>query len=85
MPPNSGAVVCAASTAPVSPQPVHRRVVVAGDPVLEDDGRLGVGPAGDPLELLDTEGDTAERQSDIGLRRRLSGPLEVGEAEHVQR
>ena len=41
MPPNSLAVVWAASTAPVARKPSRRRVVVVGDPVLEDHGGIG--------------------------------------------
>ena len=85
MPPNSGAVVWAASTAPVGAQAGHRRVVVVGDPVPEDDGGLGVRPSLDLLELLDAERHAAEGQRHVGPARRLPGPLEVGEAEGVER
>jgi hypothetical protein len=58
---------------------------VAGDAVLEDDGGLRVGPAVNLLELLDAEGDTAERQADVGAGGRLAGPVEVHEAEGIER
>ena len=86
MPPNSGAVVWAASTAPAGPQAGQRRVVVVGDRSLKIDG--GLACTASPrtvLELLHAEGHAAEGQRDVGRRGRLPGPLEVGEAEGVER
>ena len=58
---------------------------MAGDAVLEDDGRLGVRPAGNFLELLDAKGDAAKRKADVGATGRLPRPVEVSEAESVER
>ncbi len=85
MPPNSGAVVCAARTAPVARRRRHRRVVVAGDPVPEDDRRLGVRPPVNLLELLDPEGHATEGQRDVGPARGGAGMLEVGVGEGIER
>ena len=58
---------------------------MTGDTVLEDDGCLGVGPAGDLLELFDSEGDTTKREAHIGASGCLPGPAEVHEAKGVER
>ena len=70
---------------PRRPQSGHRRVVVAGHPVLEDDRRLRVGPPLHLLELLDPEGHAAEGQRHVGPTRRLAGTLEVGVGESIER
>src|SRR6516162_1978640 len=82
MPPNSGAVVCAARIAPVARD---GGVVVAGDAVLEDHRRLRVRPALDLLELLDAEGDATEGQADVCRGRGVAGAVEIGETGHVER
>ena len=84
MPPNSGAVVCAASTAPRSAQTAHGRVVHLGDAVLEDHGCFRVGPALDPLELFHPKGNTTEGQRHIRHQGSLSCPVEVRVAEGVE-
>src|SRR5580704_15913409 len=66
-------------------QPDHRRVIVTGQAVAEDDGCPAVGPTRDLLELLDSERDTAERPAHVGADGRVPGPFEVGEAERVER
>ena len=85
MPPNSLAVVWAASTAPAVLRRGHRGVIVIGDPVSEDHGGVCGRPALDPLQLLHPEGHTSERQRNVGLPGCLVGRLEVGVAEGVER
>ena len=84
MPPNSEAVVCPASTAPAARSRIDLGGVVVGDPVLEDQRRLGVRPALHRLELLDAHGHPAEGQRDVGRGRRGPGGLGVQVAERIQ-
>ena len=57
---------------------------VRRDPVPEDQRRLGLGPAPNRLELLDSGGHPAERLRHVGPGRRGSSLVAIKEAEGVQ-
>jgi hypothetical protein len=59
--------------------------LIVGDPVLEDHGGVGEGPALDALEFLHPEGHPAEGQGDVGVPGCVAGPVEVGMAGHIER
>ena len=73
-PPNSLAVVWPTRTPPPSStRRVDHRRRVGRDPVLEHERGLGGGPARDVVELLDADGDPAERLGDVGGGRGGAG------------
>ena len=69
---------------PGGPEPGHLGGVVVGDPVLEDQRGLGVGPPVDRLELLHPDGDPAEGEGDVGRCGRGPGRVGIEVAEGVE-